>query len=119
MYPILSCLYILVHNLIDKCASSRHDSDESWFSHHQGRGSFWFLRENFVPPASLDSVRNQNSDNINKNFDSLETDVNGTDKVNDFKDYIDTEESESIYATKVMKNFVRNKNSHWWKKMCF
>ena len=86
------------NNNCNYCCDSRQDSDDSWFSQPPGRNaSFWFLRNNFLPPPqSLDSGRFENSDT------SLDTTKTKTDCDKDFsEDYIDTEESESIYATKV------------------
>lgn len=66
----------------------RRDSEDSWFSQQTGGGTFWFLRNtslgsgNFVGHhGNLGGVHHDGR----KSFS---------------EDYVDTEESESIYATK-------------------
>ena len=65
----------------------RCDSDDSWFSQQTGGGTFWFLRNTQVNSGrfSQDNLGLANNDGL-KSFS---------------EEYVDTEESESIYATKV------------------
>lgn len=62
--------------------NTRRDSEDSWVSQQGSSGTFWFLRSKQDKFLSNESIKQQSS-------------------LDESEEYLDTEESESIYATKV------------------
>ena len=62
--------------------NNRRDSEDSWASHHGSGGTFWFLRNKQDKFLSNESIKQSKS------------------SIDESEEYLDTEESESIYATK-------------------
>lgn len=72
----------------EEIITCRRDSEDSWFSQQTGGGTFWFLRNTSLGSGTFVGHHG--------NLGGVHRDG----RKSFSEDYVDTEESESIYATK-------------------